>query len=91
MNVPVLRAIKVRRKIRVPKKKSRFQRTPEKTMSWDPFFNDEDVVNSIKKASNRLRPCWTLCMMPKYVDAIEGRLKLCSAKKRRESYVMNRL
>ena len=35
-------------------------------------------VKSIKKASNRLRPGGTLCMMPKYVDAIEGRLKFCS-------------
>ncbi|CAL6318425.1 unnamed protein product [Bathycoccus prasinos] len=25
-------------------------------MSWDQFFNDDDAVKSIKKASNRLRP-----------------------------------
>ena len=47
-------------------------------MSWDAFFNNDDAVKSIKKASNRLRPGGTLCMMPKYVDAIEGRLKFCS-------------
>ena len=50
----------------------------KKTMSWDAFFNNDDAVKSIKKASNRLRPGGTLCMMPKYVDAIEGRLKFCS-------------
>ena len=50
----------------------------KKIMSWDPFFDDDDIVKSIKKASNRLRPGGTLCMMPKYVDAIEGRLKFCS-------------
>ena len=50
----------------------------KKTMSWDAFFNNDDAVKSIKKASNQLRPGGTLCMMPKYVDAIEGRLKFCS-------------
>ena len=49
-----------------------------KNTSWDPFFNDDDAVKSIKKASNRLRPGGTSCMMPKYVDAIEGRLEFCS-------------
>ena len=50
----------------------------KKNMSWDAFFNNDDAVKSIKKASNQLRPGGTLCMMPKYVDAIEGRLKFCS-------------
>ena len=50
----------------------------KKNMSRHTFFNDDDAVKSIKKASNRLRPGGTLCMMPKYVDAIEGRLKFCS-------------
>ena len=50
----------------------------KKTISWDAFFNNDDAVKSIKKASNQLRPGGTLCMMPKYVDAIEGRLKFCS-------------
>ena len=45
----------------------------KKNMSRHTFFNDDDAVKSIKKASNRLRPGGTLCMMPKYVDAIEGR------------------
>ena len=76
MNVPVMRVIKVRLKIRIPKKIPKGRQ--KKTMSWDAFFNDEDAVKSIKKASNRLRPGGTLCMMPKYVDAIEGRLKFCS-------------
>ena len=53
-------------------------RQKKKIMSWDPFFDDDDIVKSIKKASNRLRPGGTSCMMPKYVDAIEGRLEFCS-------------
>ena len=83
MNIPVLRVIKVRLKIRITKSYPEKKRvSTEKSKSRQKkimsFFDDADIVKSIKKASNRLRPGGTSCMMSTYVDAIEGRLKFCS-------------
>ena len=51
-------------KSRQKKKSCQGTRSSKITTSW--------------KASNRLRPGDTMCMMPKYVDTIQGRLQLCS-------------
>ena len=59
--------------MRIPKKAG-VDRKVQKWHSWHTFFNDDDIVKSTKKASNQLRPGGTSYMMPKYVDAIQGRL-----------------
>ena len=83
MNVPLLRVIKVRLDIRIPKKKSPklASKTRQKKMSeLDAFFNDEALVKCITKDSRRLRPYCTVCVMPKYTSAIGNELVYCGTK-----------
>ena len=80
MNVPVTCVIKVRLKVRIPKKNSQnsLPKVARKKMSeLDPFFNDEALVKGITKYSKRLRPYGTVCVMPKYTSAIVNELVYC--------------